>query len=488
MSRESPLDDEASSGQSTEANPSPDEFQYDNYYDLLGVDVDASESEITTAFRKKSREYHPDMSSLPKEEAERRFQEIVEAREVLGTFETRQAYDQLGHQKYIQQTQELGEKVRNASIDEDDSDSSEQVEANEAEGVVQDDPTAVSADGTVTDGHTSPIGEAHKSGDAVAESRDDVFVSEPSSPADSADESSSSIYPSLFETKEQFKSTSIMYIRRQWRTTWINRTLYTFFTIGFVMIGLSALTVGLEQVGMEVSLQSYTTDIQFIFGLALFAAVSLSFKANLYRELRFPKGGFVNDRNLTRFSTHAAGRYNRVGVLLLITAAALLVSGGRSGSIHPWEYTAGVFQGNFPGVFPWFDLSTIGADGYTLALDIIISLIFVSFVFTGMVLVTVGVSVSAWISRYHEGTNIRPSVWESVFVLSGWSITFALLFGNIQLFNSGAAGGLSGPVASILAVSGSTVTIGTFAGIGVFACILTPLLYRIRLAISSYLE
>lgn len=69
-----------------------------DYYDILGVDEDASEDEIKKAYRKKAKKYHPDMNpDLDKEEAEERFKEVTEAYEVLSNPDKRAQYDQFGH-------------------------------------------------------------------------------------------------------------------------------------------------------------------------------------------------------------------------------------------------------------------------------------------------------------------------------------------------------------------------------------------------------
>ena len=68
-----------------------------DYYEVLGVDKSASDSEIKSAYRKLAKKYHPDLNPDKKEEAEARFKEVNEAYEVLSDPEKKQRYDQFGH-------------------------------------------------------------------------------------------------------------------------------------------------------------------------------------------------------------------------------------------------------------------------------------------------------------------------------------------------------------------------------------------------------
>ncbi len=73
---------------------SEDMFQTDDYYTLLGVGREASESEIRERFRALAREAHPDLAPTEgKADAEARFQGLTEALNVLCNPERRQAYD-----------------------------------------------------------------------------------------------------------------------------------------------------------------------------------------------------------------------------------------------------------------------------------------------------------------------------------------------------------------------------------------------------------
>lgn len=68
---------------------------FKDYYEILGVDRNATEAEIKKAYRKLARQYHPDINPGNKA-AEARFKEINEAYEVLSDKEKRAKYDRFG--------------------------------------------------------------------------------------------------------------------------------------------------------------------------------------------------------------------------------------------------------------------------------------------------------------------------------------------------------------------------------------------------------
>jgi len=70
-------------------------MEYKDYYKILGIDRDASEAEIKSAFRKLALQYHPDRNQ-GNTKAEEKFKEINEAHEVLSDPQKRARYDQLG--------------------------------------------------------------------------------------------------------------------------------------------------------------------------------------------------------------------------------------------------------------------------------------------------------------------------------------------------------------------------------------------------------
>ncbi len=68
---------------------------YIDYYNILGVQKNASADDIKKAYRQKARKLHPDLNPNDKD-AQKRFQELNEANEVLSDPEKRAKYDKYG--------------------------------------------------------------------------------------------------------------------------------------------------------------------------------------------------------------------------------------------------------------------------------------------------------------------------------------------------------------------------------------------------------
>ena len=87
-------------------------MNYIDYYKILGVNKNASEKEIKSAYRKLARKYHPDVN--PGDHgAEKKFKELNEANEVLSDPEKRKKYDKYGKDwKHAEQFEKAEQEQR----------------------------------------------------------------------------------------------------------------------------------------------------------------------------------------------------------------------------------------------------------------------------------------------------------------------------------------------------------------------------------------
>ncbi|MEP7108523.1 MAG: DnaJ C-terminal domain-containing protein [Ferruginibacter sp.] len=91
-------------------------MEFIDYYEILGIKKTATEAEIKKAYRKLARKLHPDLNPNDKE-ANKKFQQLNEANEVLSDPEKRKKYDQYGkdwqHSEQFEKAQQSGRRSGN---------------------------------------------------------------------------------------------------------------------------------------------------------------------------------------------------------------------------------------------------------------------------------------------------------------------------------------------------------------------------------------
>ncbi len=86
-----------------------------DYYKILGIDKNATEKDIKSAYRRLARKFHPDLNPNDKA-ANRKFQEINEANEVLSDPDKRKKYDQYGESwKHAEEDKNAGQYQQQTS-------------------------------------------------------------------------------------------------------------------------------------------------------------------------------------------------------------------------------------------------------------------------------------------------------------------------------------------------------------------------------------
>lgn len=90
-------------------------MDYIDYYKILGLEKNATEGDIKKAYRRLARKHHPDLNPNDNE-ADKKFQQINEANEVLSDPEKRKKYDQYGaNWKQAEQFEQAGRQTQQRS-------------------------------------------------------------------------------------------------------------------------------------------------------------------------------------------------------------------------------------------------------------------------------------------------------------------------------------------------------------------------------------
>ena len=438
-----------------DAGEASHEFAFGSYYELLGVPEDASIEAIERAYREAAKRHHPDRSELPEQAAERRFRQLVTARDVLTSVERRRAYDELGHEAYRRQSEALGEPVTAAD------------EATVTGPEPRPEPDQA---------QRSARGEAHRRGDPVVTDVERAFHG-PAGPTDeSAGDSTHgrSVYGLVSQKRPE--SRSLGYVADRWARSWRTRVLVA---IGSVLLVGTVLAVAPHLPAVAdtgVSAPSATAGRLSLVGL-LAAGVHTTVSC-ARAEMQLCRGGFLADRDHGRFAPVTARLYRRRGALALGVVVVLAAVSARNG-VDPWRHATATVRGEHPTTSPW-----VGHTDWGTALDVGLSAVFVLAAVLGTLLVALGVSITLWRERYERGLRTRPSVWEPSLVAGASGTVVAVASGPTTLASASSLSGVPETAALAVGLDGAAVTPGTAAAAGVAVALVSVVLVWVRVGVA----
>jgi len=447
-------------------------FTFESYYDLLGVSDTATTAEIEQAYRELAKQHHPDASDQPDRIAERRFQQLLTAREVLTAAERRRAYDELGHEAYRRQSGSPGNPVSQADIGGESADEGDP------------EPRPGPSEGAADPGQVqrSARGAAHRRGDPVVTAVEDSFGGAVSGgeqqATDSGDEHTGRGIYRLLTGDGPPGSRSLGYVAARWARSWHTRAAVALGSTLLAAAALAALPVVFEAAGVDVSVPDPTAGRLYLVALVA-GATHAGYSAGRV-GVQLPRGGFLADRDHGRFSTATGQAYRRRGVAALLVALVLAGASAHTGT-GPWTHTADALQGNLSGPVPWLDAPEAG---WTTALDALLSGVFAVAAVSGTLLLGVGASVALWRGRYERGLRVRPGLWAPALVAAPLSAVVALVAGPVTLVSLPALSALPETVALVAGVDGSAVTAATVAVVGTLCALAGVALVRVRAALA----
>lgn len=451
---------------------SDDPFSFEDYYDLLGVGSDASSETIERAYREMAKHHHPDVSDHPEPEAERRFRQLLQARDVLTSVETRRAYDELGHEEYCRQSESLGEPVRRT----DDGSSGPEPRPEPAAG-------GDSNPGRV---QRSARGAARRRGDPLVTSADEAFADDGAVSSEDEDTSGGrgadrDVYTLLSDDGPP-GSRSLRYVAGRWAAAWRNRLLVGLGSVTLVFV-VSVLGPSLlSAAGVAVSGPS--PGVRSLYLVALGAVITHLAYSGTSVERQLPPGRFLADRELGRFSTTTSRRWQRRGAAS-VSGVFMLATVSATRGVPPWTHAADALRGSLADPFPWFDARGGGLADWTTPLDALVTGSFVLAAVLGTAGLALGVSASLWRARYERGLAVHPGLWEWPFALALVSLPAALAAGPVELFALPGLSVLPDTVATAAGIDGTRVTLATAAVTGMGLSLAVLLLVRVRLALGS---
>jgi len=457
--------------ESLRGEPGAPGFTFSTFYDLLDVDPGSDGETIKRKYRSLIKDHHPDLSS--DEDAEIKFKQLTEAKEVLTNAVSRQQYNQIGHEEYVRENYDNPSRTGSATSD-------------SAVAAPPEDTGRAAKRQHTDDGRQK---RRKVDPDAFKSIRDDnshdaTARAGPASGSSAGEAASQRVAPGGDTSpKSRVQSLSVSdadTLSAGWRRVWQVRLALTVTVAGLsllVVLGSAITGIG----GLT------TTDLDTEGSRLILSAVSLGFIGSvvlsaLSAQWSLTPGQFSGPSLAhskwpgTRMAETGAGKYLRRGFLLLSIHSLFYIGTIASGGPQPWHILREIQQSSTPNY--WFGL---GFDGTTsFAAVLVYATIFLFTALFGILYIILGTSISVWWNSYAYGADTHPVSWELPPTIAFVGILAALL-GGLQLPPGGVKLPLEhGFVNDLLALTGDgTITFATLGVVGVILGLVTASAYSV---------
>jgi hypothetical protein len=363
-----------------EADSNPSDFDFDDFYDFLGISEDADKQQIKKAYQELVSQYHPDHTDLEDSNLARiRFQQASEAKEVLIDGHKREQYDRLGHNTFTKQSSDCTEVVVKDSISFDPTVGTEEA---------QQTPTKPPAGKNHT---ISSRGATIRNGSSTVVDKDKVFNSQ----SVGGDEDGNTVYEAIF-SREGFEGRSLKYAHRAWARSWRNRLIaaVVLTLLGFV----GNIVTGTPSATPQSSPHQYAA-------IFIASACIYTLYDGLLIEHSLPRGDLIRDNSNSRGFSDGKHGHTRVAISVLVLS--LFIFYAHSTRQSPWGALSQTVHGTPPKSLYWLPSP---AETLPPLVPAAVSVVVLILLFVSATALTRATSLKVWTLRYNNGVPVRHSV------------------------------------------------------------------------------
>ncbi|WP_302083405.1 J domain-containing protein [Salinibaculum rarum] len=438
-------------------------FDFEDFYELLGVSESANEEDIKKAYRTLVKEYHPDRTD--RADAQICFEQLTEAKNVLTNPKERKLYNDLGHKDYYQKKREEVDSF-------EENDGAEWQPADDS--LKETNPEQTQTTKSEPTRSNTPDEPTRQTGNS--------FQSEPQS-SDATTQNQVYNWVSSFRG-DSSAAESLNTVLSVWKKSWQYR-LSLLLLSGLVGV-LQVTAAEITYIPQTPNAIAHFVNPGNIFVLSVSLGALIVGLTSYSAELRLPQGGFIDDADSlgeSLFTREKARFYRRRGGVLLIVALFFTLLGAQAnagGNVHPWVFSRRMIFGNAGALTnPWVSPSVFNAPTLLPVLRIGGVILFLASFFAGSVFAIIGLSIDTWYDRYVRGFPIHQTLWEPLMVVGLLSFLWAAAFPTATI-GWLHVGQTPTWVQNAFAITGGDVSFVTIGVVGLVLSFTIPRLYFVR--------